>query len=79
MDSITDAQRLYLVDHLPIRMSFLWFSAVILSSCLVKYIPAWFPGAQFQKTILEGIQLSHDMLYEPFRIVKQQMVTIHLI
>lgn len=32
----------------------------------LKYVPAWFPGAEFQKIAQKGLRLSHDMRYVPY-------------
>ncbi|TCD68023.1 hypothetical protein EIP91_011634 [Steccherinum ochraceum] len=44
----------YLVDLIP----------------FLKYIPAWFPGAQFQKDALFAKDMSHKMANDPFNVVK---------
>ena len=45
-----------------------------LKSELVKYVPAWFPGARLQKEALYGRKLSADMRNAPFDMVKTRLV-----
>lgn len=40
----------------------------------VKYVPAWFPGAHFQRKALEQRELSTRMRTAPFSMVKEQVV-----
>ncbi|KAJ6569702.1 cytochrome P450 [Mycena sp. CBHHK59/15] len=47
----------YLVDYIP----------------LLKYVPAWMPGAQFQRDGLKSRKLGHEMLSRPFEMVKEQL------
>lgn len=46
----------YVVDYLP----------------FLKYIPTWFPGAEFKRKAYEWRKLSQAMLEEPFEMVKQK-------
>ncbi len=41
---------------------------------LVRYIPAWFPGAGFQKVAEEGRKLSNDLRSRPYEAAKAQIV-----
>lgn len=40
----------------------------------MKYVPAWFPGAEFKRHALFARQLSMDMRSAPFQMVKRRMV-----
>jgi hypothetical protein len=42
----------------------------------VKYVPAWVPGAGFQKTAARSRKLNEDLLNEPFNFVKDEMVRV---
>ncbi|THH27405.1 hypothetical protein EUX98_g6781 [Antrodiella citrinella] len=46
----------YLVDLLPI----------------LKYVPAWFPGAQFQKDAQYAKAMSNRMVNDPFQLIKER-------
>lgn len=52
----------------------------LLSGCLkfipVKYIPEWFPGANFQKEARLWKASVMEMLHRPFDVVKSRMVSI---
>ena len=68
----------YAVDNLPIRES-----SRPASSCAnltfrstVKYVPSWFPGANFKVQAKEWRNDSTAMLEKPFEMVKQRMVHI---
>jgi superoxide dismutase len=39
----------------------------------VKHIPAWFPGAGFQKTAKEWADNLNQMVDQPFQFVKKEM------
>lgn len=54
-------------EHLSRRATYLF-------SLSVKHIPAWFPGAGFQKIAEKGLQLSHDMRYVPYEASKDKIV-----
>lgn len=41
---------------------------------LVKHIPAWFPGASFQRTAQKWREIVYRSVEEPVAFVKQQMV-----
>ncbi|KZT28753.1 cytochrome P450 [Neolentinus lepideus HHB14362 ss-1] len=41
----------------------------------LKYIPAWFPGAQFKRIASEAAQCLHDSVETPLNHVKEQMAT----
>ncbi|KAL5514759.1 hypothetical protein ACEPAG_2075 [Sanghuangporus baumii] len=55
MDSVTEAQRFFLVNALP----------------ALQYLPEWFPGAQFLSTVKVGRDLSRQMLGKPFAMAKE--------
>ena len=40
----------------------------------VRYIPSWFPGAEFKRKAIEWREDSVAMLEEPFEMVKQKIV-----
>ncbi|KAI5119818.1 hypothetical protein M0805_006951 [Coniferiporia weirii] len=40
----------------------------------LKYVPAWFPGAGFQRTAKKGRQLSYDMQYKPYYDMKAKVL-----
>ncbi|KAJ7195215.1 cytochrome P450 [Mycena pura] len=42
---------------------------------LLKYVPAWFPGAGFQRQALEWKRLALEMLDKPFVVAKQQIAS----
>ena len=46
--------------------------------CIVKYLPSWFPGAQFQRDAEIMRRLSMDMRLAPYEAVKKLMVTTSL-
>ncbi len=41
---------------------------------LVRHIPAWFPGAGFQKVAEDGRKLSNDLRSRPYEAAKAQIV-----
>lgn len=47
----------YLVDVLP----------------FLKYVPEWFPGANFKKVAREGWELAQDLQNKPFAWAQQQL------
>ncbi|THH12927.1 hypothetical protein EW146_g7238 [Bondarzewia mesenterica] len=49
----------YLVDYIPI----------------LKYVPHWFPGAEFKRQGTKWMKDSQAMLDEPYKVVKAQMVS----
>lgn len=53
----------YLVEILPI----------------LKYIPAWVPGAYFQREAQEVKPVLHNMADVPFQMVKQAMVCMFML
>ncbi|KAI1791876.1 cytochrome P450 [Ganoderma leucocontextum] len=42
---------------------------------ILKYVPAWFPGAGFQRAALHARKLAWDMRYIPFQAVKAQLAS----
>ena len=42
---------------------------------LLRYIPSWFPGAQFKRFTKGCITMTEKMLDDPFEFVKQNMVS----
>jgi hypothetical protein len=49
----------WLVDYVPI----------------LRYVPAWFPGADFKKSAAAMGKLLHDMAEVPYQLTIQKMVT----
>lgn len=49
---------LYLVDHIPI----------------LKYIPSWFPGAEFKREAERGRKITDKLVYKPYNEVKDALV-----
>jgi len=43
---------------------------------LLKYIPAWFPGAWFKRFALEGAALNAEMRDSVFKTVKEEMASL---
>ena len=43
---------------------------------LVKYIPEWVPGADFQRFAREGREMSINMKLKPFNAVKEKVVSM---
>lgn len=41
---------------------------------LLKYVPAWVPGAGFQKKAKEWKHYAEKMVKDPFAVVKERMV-----
>lgn len=67
----------YLVDSFPIRVSLLFeLQGSLTWTCLVKYIPAWFPGAGFKKEAKEVRARVNQTRDVPFRDVKHQLVRL---
>ena len=65
-----------LVDVFPICelcSSFLYLSHDINRST-VKYLPSWFPGAEFKKVAAIGQQLSVKMRSAPYEMIKKRLV-----
>ncbi|KLO06514.1 CyP450 monooxygenase [Schizopora paradoxa] len=40
----------------------------------LKYVPSWFPGAEFKKIARRGRKLSHDMRYVPYEDSKEKIL-----
>lgn len=78
MDSVTDAQRFYLVNAFPAREPPHLFesSGIFIAGFIVQYLPKWFPGAQFITTIKIGRELSRQMFSKPFAMAKELIVRI---
>jgi hypothetical protein len=67
----------YLVDAIPICKPFTRnILGLYLSGYLVKHVPAWFPGAGFQRLAQELQALQRRMLDTPIGVVRAQMVSI---
>ncbi len=65
----------FLVDLFPWRMSHTYIiESRWYGTLAVKYIPAWFPGAEFQRIAQKGLQLSHDMRYIPYKNSRDKIV-----
>jgi hypothetical protein len=58
--SLSTAPGAFLVDFMP----------------FLKYIPAWVPGAGFQRIAKEWSNTLNDMVDMPYNFTKQQMVRI---
>ena len=48
------------------------FTCDILSA--VRFVPSWFPGADFHSIATKGKQLSHDMRYIPYEETRDKIV-----
>lgn len=71
----------YLVDTLPICKHTIFFirkniEQIIDCSRVVKYVPAWFPGAGFQKEARGWSQSVDKMREEPWKETKKRMVML---
>ena len=68
----------YLVDLIPIRTCSIYGIVECIYSadqCFpVKYVPSWFPGAEFQKDALYARDMSRKMVNNPFNVVKEREV-----
>jgi hypothetical protein len=66
----------YLVDILPFR-AYSQFIRANLSHIFnaVKYVPEWFPGANFKTQAREWRSLADDMRERPYRMVIKQIVS----
>ncbi|EJC99663.1 CyP450 monooxygenase [Fomitiporia mediterranea MF3/22] len=56
LDAFAEAEGLFLVNAFP------W----------LRYLPDWFPGAQFKKIAKEGLKNSLDMYYDQYKLAKQK-------
>ncbi|KAF8160442.1 cytochrome P450 [Mycena galopus ATCC 62051] len=69
----------YGIDALPQNRSRMpWFPGGTLLSDfmpILKYVPEWFPGAQFKRTAREGRLLSQSLRDIPFAETKQKMAS----
>ncbi len=77
--SETTKTNAFLVDVFPIRPSRPLFSRVILlltiaNEFVVKYVPAWFPGAGWKQKAKLYRGYLEEMLLTPYELVKRQMV-----
>lgn len=67
----------FLVDFLPICMHPFMFLLTsgserrVIVRVLVKYVPEWFPGADFQRKARVWRQMARDMIEVPFGDVKK--------
>ncbi|KAJ7282028.1 cytochrome P450 [Mycena rebaudengoi] len=52
------------------------YSSYTSHSFTVKHIPAWFPGAGFQKTAKEWADNLNQMVDQPFQFVKKEMESV---
>ena len=64
----------YLVDVLPVRRSQLRGTMANTERCIVRYIPEWFPGAGFKSAARKWKEEVQEMVDQPHRWVKEQMV-----
>lgn len=80
---LTESNQVWMVDLFPIRSSFCFFLAVfgIRTKCAtVRHVPAWLPGAGFQRTASESMKMAQKMAQVPFDTVTAQMVrSAHLL
>jgi hypothetical protein len=44
----------------------------------VRYVPAWFPGAGFQRVARHGYELAQKLFHEPFEHAKKKLVGVAL-
>ena len=49
------------------------------NSRIVRYIPAWFPGAGFKRTAALWAESLVNMVEQPYKYVKQQMVDFNFL
>jgi hypothetical protein len=69
----------YMVDFIPARTFLIVFcfrNRSLKAQNLVKYVPAWMPGAEFQRIGEKTKRMIHDMLYQPLQSVKDRLVWI---
>jgi hypothetical protein len=45
---------------------------------LVRYVPAWFPGAGFRRVAHHGYELAEKIFHEPFEHAKEMLVSAAL-
>jgi len=68
----------FMVDIIPackLRVDDRRRSAIDIS-CLVSYVPEWFPGAGFKRKAREWNATLQEMVNQPYKFVKDQMVYI---
>jgi hypothetical protein len=44
----------------------------------VRYLPSWFPGANFKRYSIEWRKLIEDFVNEPYKACKEKIVRFHL-
>lgn len=66
----------FLVDIMPWCKSVWRLNQYCLTMLLVRYIPAWVPGAGFQKVAEEGRKLSNELRARPYEAAKAQIVRV---
>lgn len=49
------------------------------SGLLVRYVPAWFPGAKFKRQAIEWRAIDDRTRWLPFNMVKRKFVSVELI
>jgi hypothetical protein len=77
----------YHTCHVQEFLEHMWWITLVLVSGLpgivvihsftifsVKYVPTWFPGANFKRTATRWRRTVRDMLDRPFNMVKERMV-----
>lgn len=75
--SLATAPGGFLVDLIPARKSsFDLLNFNSLSQLVVRHIPVWFPGGNFQRKAQEWSQTLLEMVDGPYVFVKQQMVSL---
>lgn len=77
--SVTTNAGAYLVDTLPICQWVIFVTQYGTEHFLaVKYVPAWFPGAKFQREAKEWRCYADRMLEAPWKAIKQRLVWAHV-
>lgn len=64
----------YLVDVIPLRELIAVLENQFFTNFLVRFIPAWFPGATFQRDAQRFRKLADKVLNVPFDTVRKNMV-----
>ena len=82
MDAVSEAAKpgAWLVDMFPIRELLINFEK--LNSCsisewnhAVKHIPAWLPGAFYQRVAKQWSSDVHELRWAPFQVTKKHLVS----
>jgi hypothetical protein len=51
-------------------------TCVFLTTLPVKHVPEWCPGAGFKKTAKQWLATVNELAEKPYKMVKDQMVTV---